>query len=51
MGWLEEWGLKLTSAKVVVEFEAELGNKQTKKIVKIPHFIKLINCPDLSIIQ
>ena len=25
MGWLEEWGLKLTSAKVAVEVEAELG--------------------------
>ena len=26
MGWLEKWGLKLTSAKVDVEVEAELGN-------------------------
>ena len=25
MGWLEKWGLKLTSAKVEVEVEAELG--------------------------
>ena len=30
-GWvaLEEWKLRLTSAKVEVEVEAELGNKQT----------------------
>ena len=28
MGWLEEWGLKLTSAKVGGEVEAELGNKK-----------------------
>ena len=27
MGWLEEWGLKVTSAKIEVEVEAELGNK------------------------
>ena len=27
VGWLEKWGLKLTSAKVEVEVEAELGNK------------------------
>ena len=26
-GWEEKWGLKLTSAKVVVEVEAELGKK------------------------
>ena len=26
--WLEKWGLKLTSAKVVVEVEAELGKNQ-----------------------
>ena len=26
MGWLEKWGLKLTSAKVKVEVEFELGN-------------------------
>ena len=26
VGWLEKWGLKLTSAKVEVEVEAELGN-------------------------
>ena len=25
-GWKEKWGLKLTSAKVEVEVEAELGN-------------------------
>ena len=25
-GWEEKWGLKLTSAKVEVEVEAELGN-------------------------
>ena len=32
-GWLEKWGLKLTSAKVKVEVEveAELGNNQIKK--------------------
>ena len=31
-GWsrLEKWGLKLTSAKVVVEVEAELGNDKLK---------------------
>ena len=27
-GWEEKWRLKLTSAKVEVEVEAELGNKQ-----------------------
>ena len=26
MGWLEEWRLKLSLAKVEVEVEAELGN-------------------------
>ena len=26
-GWEEKWGLKLTSAKVIVEVEAELGKK------------------------
>ena len=30
-GWEEKWGLKLTSAKVVVEVEAELGNKKKKR--------------------
>ena len=28
LGWVEEWRLKLTSAKVEVEVEAELGNFQ-----------------------
>ena len=28
MGWLEKWGLKLTSAKVEVEVEAELGKNE-----------------------
>ena len=30
VGWLEEWGLKLTSAKVEVEVEAELGNSKIR---------------------
>ena len=29
-GWLEKWGLKLTSAKVEVEVEAELGKNATR---------------------
>ena len=32
-GWLEIWGLKLTSAKVVVGVEAELGN-MSRNLVK-----------------
>ena len=28
VGWVEKWRLKLTPAKVEVEVEAELGNKQ-----------------------
>ena len=36
VGWLEKWGLKLTSAKVVVEVEveAELGNGP---LLEYPH--------------
>ena len=30
---LEEWKLRLTSAKVEVEVEAELGNMQTLKTI------------------
>ena len=29
-GWEEKWGLKLTSAKVKVGVEAELGKKEKK---------------------
>ena len=36
-GWvsLEEWKLRLTSAKVKVEVEAELGNNLSYKIVNL----------------
>ena len=30
-GWEEKWGLKLTSAKVEVEVEAELGNRKKSR--------------------
>ena len=33
-GWEEKWELKLTSAKVVVEVEAELGNNKIKSKLK-----------------
>ena len=34
-GWEEKWGLKLTSAKVEVEVEAELGNDIFKDIFEV----------------
>ena len=38
-GWEEKWGLKLTSARVEVEVEAELGNYElnlkTKTVVHL----------------
>ena len=35
LGWLEEWRLKLTSAKVEVEVEAELGNNNFNFILSL----------------
>ena len=34
MGWLVEWRLKLTSAKVEVEVEAELGKRNVSMLSK-----------------
>ena len=42
MGGLEEWKLRLTSAKVEVELEAELGKNLSSKMgegCRLPHLL------------